>query len=75
MIAALAHNLRRQTILLGTPEEPIRAAHTVTRQLLRLPGRLTRHARRQTLHLPARWPWRHAFTAALARLRALPAPA
>ena len=75
VIAALAHNLRRQTMLLGIPAEPIRTAQTVARQLLRLPGRLTRHARRWTLHLPARWPWRVAFTAALARLRALPAPA
>jgi hypothetical protein len=75
VIAALAHNLHRQTMLLGAPAEPIRAAQTVARQLLRLPGRLTRHARRWTLHLPARWPWRDAFTAALSRLRALPAPA
>jgi len=23
------------------------------------------------MHLPARWPWRHAFTEALTRIRAL----
>jgi hypothetical protein len=27
------------------------------------------------LHLPARWPWRAAFTEALERIRALPAAA
>jgi hypothetical protein len=27
-----------------------------------------------TLHLPAHWPWRAQFAAALARLRALPSP-
>jgi len=37
-----------------------------------MPGRLTRSGRRWRLHLPERWPWRDAFVAALARLRALP---
>ena len=37
-----------------------------------LVGRLTRSARRVTLHLPARWPWAIGWTTALARLRALP---
>ena len=36
------------------------------------PGRLTRSARRLTLHLPQGWPWETQFTRALARLRALP---
>ena len=36
----------------------VRAARTLRRRLLALPGRLTRTARRWTLHLPARWPWR-----------------
>jgi len=42
--------------------------------LLVLPGRLTRSARRPTLHLPADWPWAHSFTMALARLRCIPYP-
>jgi len=29
---------------------------------------------RLTLHLPAAWPWREQFSAALTRLRALPSP-
>jgi len=36
------------------------------------PGRLTRSARRVTLHLPARWPWAIGFGQALARFRAIP---
>ncbi len=36
---------------------------------LRTPGRITRSARKYTLHLPARWPWRHQFLDSLARLR------
>ena len=75
VIAALAHNLLRWTSLLGLPGHTIRAARTVRRRLLALPGRLTRTARSWTLHLPARWPWQHAFIDALKRIRALPAAA
>jgi len=74
VIACLAHNLLRWTSVLGLPGHTVRVARTVRRRLLGLPGRLTRSARRWTLHLPARWPWQDDFTAALARLRALPAP-
>jgi hypothetical protein len=73
VIAALAHNLQRWTGLLGLRDSTPRAARTTRRRLLALPGRLTRSARRWTLHLPARWPWRHAFVEALTRLRALAA--
>ena len=73
VIACLAHNLLRWTTVIGLPGSTIRAARTVRRRLLALPGRLTRTARRWTLHLPARWPWQHDFIRALARIRALPA--
>ena len=75
VIACLAHNLQRWTTLIGLPSTTVRAARTVRRRLLALPGRLTRTARRWTLHLPARWPWQHAFIEALTRIRALPAAA
>jgi hypothetical protein len=71
VIACLAHNLLRWTSLLGLPGQTIRAARTLRRRLLTLPGRLTRTARRWTLHLPTRWPWQHAFAEALTRIRAL----
>jgi hypothetical protein len=74
VIAALAHNLLRWTTLLGQPAATVRVARTLRRRLLTLPGRLTRHAGRWTLHLPARWPWQDDFLAALTRIRALPAP-
>ena len=73
VIAAIAHNLPRWTSLLGLHETTVRAARTVRRRMLALPGRLTRSARRWTLHLPARWPWQRELTEALGRLRALPA--
>ena len=73
VLAALAHNLLRWTQLLGLPDTTTRAAHTLRRRLLQLPGRLTSHARGWTLHLPARWPWHGDYLNALNRIRALPA--
>jgi hypothetical protein len=75
VIACLAHNLLRWVSLIGLPGQTVRAARTLRRRLLEIPGRLTRSARQWTLHLPARWPWQHDFTRALARIRALPTAA
>jgi hypothetical protein len=75
VIACLAHNLLRWTSLIGMPGETLRAARTVRRRLLQIPGRLTRTGRQWTLHLPARWPWQHSFIEALTRIRALPTAA
>lgn len=72
VIAAIAHNLSRWTTVIGLPGQTIRAARTLRRRLLAIPGRLTRTARQWTLHLPARWPWQNDFVRALARIRALP---
>ena len=72
VIAALAHNLLRWSTVIGLPNETVRTARTVRRRLISVPGRLTRHAGRWTLHLPARWPWQEDFTSALERIRALP---
>jgi hypothetical protein len=74
VIACLAHNLLRWSELLGLPEQHRRRARTLRRRLLALPGRLTRTARRWTLHLPSGWPWQNDYLAALGRIRALPAP-
>jgi Transposase DDE domain group 1 len=75
VIACLAHNLQRWVGQLGLESETWCTARTIRRRLIALPGRLTRTARRWTLHLPARWPWRDAFVEALERIRALPAAA
>jgi hypothetical protein len=75
VLAALAHNMLRWTQLLGLPDTTVRAAATLRRRLLQVPGRLTRHARGWTLHLPARWPWHGDYINALNRIRALPVPA
>jgi Transposase DDE domain group 1 len=75
VLGALAHNLLRWTQLLGLPDTTIRAARTLRRRLLAIPGRLTRHARGWTLHLPARWPWHGDYITALNAIRALAAAA
>jgi hypothetical protein len=72
LISCLAHNLLRWLARLGLGVRGPLVAQTIRRRYLTLPGRITRSARQLTLHLPARWPWREAFTQALARLRALP---
>ena len=73
--ATLAHNLIRWTASLGLGYgDHQTVAKTLRRTLLAPPGRLTRSARRWTLHLPAGWPWAHSFTMALARLRCIPYP-
>ena len=74
VIAAIAHNLTRWTTVIGLPGHTVRAARTLRRRLLQIPGRLTHTARQWTLHLPARWPWKTDFIDALTRIRALPAP-
>ena len=73
VLGALAHNLLRWTQLIGLPDTTIRAARTLRRRLITIAGRLTRHGRSWTLHLPARWPWHGDYITALARIRALPA--
>jgi hypothetical protein len=73
VLGALAHNLLRWTQLIGLPDTTVRAARTLRRRLLHIAGRLTRHGRVWTLHLPARWPWHGDYITALARIRALPA--
>jgi Transposase DDE domain group 1 len=72
VLGALAHNLLRWTQLIGLPDTTVRAARTLRRRLLQIAGRLTRHGRQWTLHLPARWPWHGDYITALARIRALP---
>jgi len=70
-VQVIAHNLARWTARIGLGEGIV-TTKTLRRRLFGLAGRLTRSARRVTLHLPARWPWAIGWSAALARLRAIP---
>jgi hypothetical protein len=70
-VQVIAHNLARWTARLGLGAGIV-TAKTLRRRLFGLVGRLTRSARRVTLHLPARWPWAIGWSTALTRLRAIP---
>jgi hypothetical protein len=70
-VQAMAHNVARWTTRIGLGPGIV-TTKTLRRRFLAIPGRLTRSARRWTLHLPGHWPWAEAFRLALARLRAIP---
>ena len=72
-VQVMAHNLARWTARIGLGEQLV-STKTLRRRFFSLAGRLTRSARRLTLHLPQGWPWENQFSSALARLRALPLP-
>ena len=73
-VQVMAHNLARWTARIGLGEQ-IATTKTLRRRVFALVGRITRSARRLTLHLPRRWPWETQFSRALARLQAIPFPA
>ena len=52
----MAHNLARWAARSGLDEHLV-TTKTLRRRFFSLAGRLTRSARRLTLHLPQRWPW------------------
>ena len=72
-VQIIAHNLARWTARIGLGEY-VTTTKTLRRGFFSLAGRLTRSARRLTLHLPQGWPWQNQFSSALARLRAPPLP-
>ena len=72
-VQVMAHNLARWTARIGLGER-IATTKTLRRRFFALVGRITRSARRLTLHLPQHWPWETQFTRAMARLRAIPLP-
>ena len=70
----VAHDLTVWTqLLLFDGEHAVCEPKRLRYRLLHVAGRLTRHARRLTLHLPADWPWTGAIAKAFKRLTALPA--
>jgi hypothetical protein len=71
--ALLAHDLTVWTqLLLFDGEHAVCEPKRLRYRLLHVAGRLTRHARQLTLHLPADWPWAAAIAKAFKRLAALP---
>ena len=72
-VQVMPHNLTRWTTRIGLGEQMV-TTKTLRQRFFSLAGRLTRKARRLTLHLPRGWPWQNQFGRAVARLRALPLP-
>jgi hypothetical protein len=66
----IAHNLMRWTTRIGLGETLLRT-DTIRRRYIRIPGHMTHRGRGIQLHLARRWPWRHRFLAAAARIRRL----
>ena len=55
-VQVMAYNLARWTARIGLGERTM-TTKTLRRRVFALVGRITRSARRLTLHLPQRWPW------------------
>lgn len=60
--AAITHNLLRAAGTLTSPRHALARGATLRRQIVNVPARLARPQRRRVLHLPAHWPWGHAWT-------------
>ena len=68
VLAAIAFNLTRATGTLASKFHAKATTATIRAQLITVPGRIARSARKIRIHLPKNWPWEHAwqilFTAA-----------
>lgn len=62
VLAAIAFNLTRATGALASSFHAKATTATIRTQLIAVPARLARSARRLRLHLPRDWPWRTAWT-------------
>ena len=63
-VQVMAHNLARWAARIGLGEQVV-TTKTLRRRFFSIAGRLTRSARRLTLHLPQGWPWENQFGSAL----------
>jgi Transposase DDE domain group 1 len=71
--ALVAHDVTVWTqLLLFDGDHRVCEPKRLRYRLLHVAARLTRHARRLTLHLPADWPWADAIARAFKRLATLP---
>ncbi len=61
VVAAMAFNLTRVAGTLASTLHVRATTGTIRAQLIAVPGRIARSARRLTLHLPTAWPWQKAW--------------
>jgi hypothetical protein len=62
VLAVMAFNLTRAAGTLTRSRHGAATTGTIRRQLVSVPARIARSARRVTLHLPTGWPWQTAWT-------------
>jgi hypothetical protein len=73
-LACLAHNIARWTLRAAGGKWADATAETFRRKLVAMPARVVHSARTIRLRFPRNWPWADAYDAALATIRAIPAP-
>ena len=62
VLAAIAFNLTRAAGALASTFHTKATTGTIRTQLIAVPARIARSARRLRMHLPRDWPWEHAWT-------------
>jgi len=75
VLAAIAFNLTRAAGVLASTFHARATTATIRRQLIALPARVARSARRLRLHLPTGWPWADAWTGLFTAACGPPGPA
>jgi len=75
VLAAIAFNLTRAAGTLASRFHTRATTATIRAQLIAVPARIARSARRLRLHLPDRWPWESAWQAMFAAAAGPPIPA
>ena len=73
VLSTIAFNLTRAAGCLASAVHARARLATVRAQLINVPARLARSARRLTLHLPEAWPWQPAWQQLHQRSRGAPA--
>ena len=75
VLAAIAFNLTRAAGALASVFHAKATTATIRRQLIAVPGRLARSARRLVIHLPQDWPWQDSWEGLFNAACGPPAPA
>lgn len=75
VLAAIAFNLTRAAGTIASVFHAKATTATIRRQLIAVPGRLAKSARRLVIHLPRDWPWQDSWEGLFAAVCRPPTPA
>jgi Transposase DDE domain group 1 len=75
VMAAIAFNLTRAAGTIASVFHAKATTATIRRQLIAVPGRLARSARRLVIHLPKDWPWQDSWEGLFNKVCGPPTPA